>query len=192
MNERAGFSQESNRKVDQRRSQRTLLVMPLAISWTTNTGMRVREHAETEVVSATGALLRMKTKIPTQGRVDIKRPATNQSAAVKVVTVSNPGPDGWIRIGVEFLTPNTNFWGINFPPADLAPVEEMPPAKPTLASLMAARVNGANSNLNGTNSNLNGTLSTTFRPASRPGVTASAAPSAPAQFPMALMPQGGK
>jgi hypothetical protein len=171
MNDRAGLTQDSsNRKMDQRRSQRTLLVMPLAISWTTNTGMRVREHAETEVVSASGALLRMKTKISTTGRVDVKRPATNQSAAVKVVTVSNPGPDGWIRIGVEFLTPNTSFWGINFPPVDMAPVEEMPPAKPTLASLMAARVNNA----------MNRAPSATVPPA------------APARFPMALMPQGGK
>ena len=178
MNDRAGFTCDSSyRKLDQRRSQRTLLVMPLAISWTTNTGMRVREHAETEVVSATGALLRMRTKIPMQGRVDIKRPATNQAAPVKVVTVSNPGPDGWIRTGVEFLTPNSSFWGINFPPVDMAPVEEMPPAKPTLASLMAARVNSAMN---------------AARSAGRPLATASVTPPAPARIPMALMPQGGK
>ena len=116
-----------------------MLVMPLAISWTTNTGMRVREHAETEVVSASGAMLRMKTRVPNNSTVDLKRPATNQSAKVKVASVSNPGPDGWIRVAVEFLTPNSNFWGIFFPPADEAPVEEMPPAKPTLASLLASR-----------------------------------------------------
>jgi hypothetical protein len=126
-------------KPDRRRSQRTLLVMPLAISWTTGTGMRVREHAETEVVSATGAQLRMKTRVPTHGTVEIKRPAANQSATAIVVTVSNPGPDGWIRIGVEFTSPNTSFWGINFPPLESVPMEPMPPAKPTLASLLAQR-----------------------------------------------------
>jgi hypothetical protein len=150
----------------------------LAISWTTNTGMRVREHAETEVVSATGALLRMKTSIAAQGRVEIKRPATNQSAPVKVVTVSNPGPDGWIRVGVEFLTPNPSFWGVNFPPIDMAPVEEMRPAKPTPASLMASHVNGS--------------LNTALRTASRPFVSPSATPPAPARLPMALTPQGGE
>src|SRR5712664_1731280 len=108
----------NGKRIDRRRSQRTLLVMPLAISWTTSTGMRVREHAETEVVSAVGALLRMKTRIPTQGTVDLKRPATNQSAAVKVVSVSTPSPDGWIRVSVEFVSPNTSFWGIAFPPLD--------------------------------------------------------------------------
>ena len=126
-------------KPDRRRSQRTLLIMPLAISWTTGTGMRVREHAETEVVSATGAMLRMKTRVPTHGTVEIKRPAANQSATVTVVTVSNPGPDGWIRIGVEFTTPNTSFWGINFPPLDLTPEKPLAPARPTLASLLAQR-----------------------------------------------------
>jgi hypothetical protein len=101
--------------------------------------MRVREHAETEVVSATGAQLRMKTRVPTHGTVEIKRPAANQSATATVVTVSNPGPDGWIRIGVEFTTPNTSFWGIAFPPLESVPMEAMPPAKPTLASLLAQR-----------------------------------------------------
>src|SRR5258707_6865970 len=125
-----------NKPQGQGRSQRTLLVMPLAISWTTNTGMRVREHAETEVVSATGAMLRMKTKIPMQGRVDLKRPAVNISAPVRVVNVSNLGPDGWIRVGVERLTPNTSFWGINFPPPDAAP-------KPTVASLLASKIGSA-------------------------------------------------
>ncbi len=129
---------DSFSKADRRRSQRTLLVMPLAISWTTSTGMRVREHAETEVVSATGAMLRMKTRVPTHGTVVIKRPAANQSATVAVHSVSIPDPDGWLRVAVQFTTPNTNFWGIVFPPLDLPPLEPTRPAKPTLASLMAS------------------------------------------------------
>lgn len=182
MNDRAALTQESTeRKVDRRRSQRTLLVMPLAVSWTTSTGMRVREHAETEVVSAIGALLRMKTKLPMQGRVEIKRPATNQSAQAKVVTVSNAGPDGWIRIGVEFVTSNSSFWGINFPPVDVAPLEETRPAKPTLASLLASRGQTLGSALRNGNFSLN-----------KPAITPPAAPSSPARIPMALMPQGGK
>jgi hypothetical protein len=71
--------------------------------------------------------------------VEIKRPAANQSATATVITVSNPGPDGWIRIGVEFTSPNASFWGINFPPIEAQPIEPMPPAKPTLASLLAQR-----------------------------------------------------
>jgi hypothetical protein len=132
-------ARDSCSKADRRRSQRALLIMPLALSWTTSTGMRVREHAETEVVSATGAMLRMKTRVPTHGTVEIKRPAVNQSATVTVITVSNPGPDGWIRVAVEFTTQNSSFWGIFFPPADLPAAEPMPSAKPTLASLMASR-----------------------------------------------------
>lgn len=144
MNDKTGLTSasgaaDSRKSSDRRRSQRSLLVMPLALSWTTSTGMRVREHAETEVVSASGAMLRMKTRVPNNSVVDLKRPATNQSASVKVVSVSNPGPDGWVRVAVEFTSPNTSFWGITFPPIEETPAEEMPPAKPTLASLLASR-----------------------------------------------------
>jgi hypothetical protein len=138
MNEKTNLATNITMRPDRRRSQRSLLVMPLAVSWTTSTGMRVREHAETEVVSATGAMLRMKTRVPPNATVVIKRPAANQSANANVVTVSNPGPDGWIRVGVEFTTPNTSFWGICFPPAEVAPAEPVG-AKPTLATLMAGR-----------------------------------------------------
>ena len=129
-------------KSTQRRSQRSLLVMPLAVTWTTNTGMRVREHAETEVVSSTGGLLRMRTRLPTQGRVELKRPATNQSSPVRIVTISEPGPDGWYRIAVEFLTPVIGFWGINFPPLNNKPHHLPRPRseEPTLAALMASRI----------------------------------------------------
>ncbi|GEM_PF-2469986 len=138
MNEKTSLATNITTRPDRRRSQRSLLVMPLAVSWTTSTGMRVREHAETEVVSATGAMLRMKTRVPSNATVVIKRPAANQSATANVVTVSNPGPDGWIRVGVEFTTPNTSFWGISFPPAEVAPAEPVG-AKPTLAGLMSTR-----------------------------------------------------
>jgi hypothetical protein len=174
-------SRDSFSRPDRRRSQRTLLVMPLAISWTTGTGMRVREHAETEVVSATGAMLRMKTRVPTHGTVEIKRPAANQSATVTVVTASNPGPDGWIRVGVEFTTPNANFWGIVFPPIEAAPLKPMPPAKPTLASLLASR---ESTSLNSLSS-----LSSALRSLPTPG-TPAAAPignlDLPAKLPGAL------
>src|SRR5258707_919165 len=129
MNDKPGLPQDGSKKTDRRRSQRSLLVMPLAISWTTNTGMRVREHAETEVVSASGAMLRMKTRVTTTRLGATSPPATNQLAKVKVASVSSPGPDGWIRVAVEFTTPNSNFWGIFFPPVDEAPIEEMPLAK---------------------------------------------------------------
>jgi hypothetical protein len=169
-----GDSRDSFSKTDRRRSQRTLLVMPLAISWTTSTGMRVREHAETEVVSATGAMLRMKTRVPTHGNVEIKRPATNQSATVAVITVSNPSPDGWIRVAVEFTTPNTSFWGIVFPPLENIALDPMPPAKPTLASLLASR-NASRVSLSGpqsaTAAAVRGTLSA---PAKLPGALTAA------------------
>jgi hypothetical protein len=140
MNDLLAASQNGGGKQDRRKSQRSLLVMPLAVSWTTQTGMRVREHAETEVVSASGALIRMKTKLAAQTILDMKRPTTNQSAQVRVVTTSNPGPDGWVRIGVEFVDRQVDYWGISFPPMDEAPAEPAAQKKPkTLAELLAAR-----------------------------------------------------
>lgn len=107
----------SARGSDRRRSQRILLVIPVEISWASREGVRVREHAETEVVNAQGGLLRLKTRIPANvGEVEITRPQTHQKAKGRVISVSAPGPDRLVRVGVELAVPAQEFWGIRLPP----------------------------------------------------------------------------
>jgi hypothetical protein len=101
---------------DRRRSTRVLLVMPVDVGWTSKDGLQVQEHAETEVVSQHGAMLRMGSRLPVGVHVELRRPASGQSAKARVVGVGNPSPDGLARVAVELTTPSDAFWGISFPP----------------------------------------------------------------------------
>ncbi len=101
---------------DRRRSQRVLLVVQLEISWVSKDGIRVKEHAETEVVSQHGGMLKMGTKLPVGAQIEISRTALGKSMKAKVVGTSNPGQDGMARVAIELAAPSDNFWGINFPP----------------------------------------------------------------------------
>jgi hypothetical protein len=123
-----------------RRSERVLLVVPLEATWTTNTGAHVVERVQTEVVNAHGALLRLKSAIPTEtnlqltrilpepevtfdlkpaltsSRADGAQPQEPPTASARVVWACGPEPpDGLARVGVELYVPSQKFWGISFP-----------------------------------------------------------------------------
>jgi len=101
-----------------RRSQRILLVIPVTVSWRTASGVTLRQHAATEVVNAHGALVKIKTNIPLNSVVELIRPSLNRSAKARVVSCEEPEAEGLVRLAVEFLEPNDEFWGISFPPPD--------------------------------------------------------------------------
>ena len=101
---------------DRRRSTRVLLLMPVDVAWTSKDGLQVQEHAETEVVSQHGAMLRMSTRLPVGVQLDLRRPASGMSGKARVLGVGNPSPDGMARVAVELTVPSDAFWGISFPP----------------------------------------------------------------------------
>lgn len=105
---------------DRRRSTRVLLVMPVDVAWTSKEGLQVQEHAETEVVSQHGAMLRMSTRLPVGVQLELRRPASGMSGKARVVGVGNPSPDGMARVAVELTVPSDAFWGISFPPVAAA------------------------------------------------------------------------
>lgn len=106
----------------ERRSQRMLLVIPVTVSWRTAAGVTLRQHAATEVVNAHGALVKIKASIPVNCIVDLIRPSLNCSAKARVVSSEEPEEDGLMRLAVEFVEPNNEFWGISFPPVDRKPI----------------------------------------------------------------------
>lgn len=100
--------------VERRRSQRVHVAIPVEVTWTTKEGTRISEHAETEVVSAHGALLRVKTHHPIAAELIIVNLRTGQSAQAKAVcTDSTAG--GTIRLAVGLDTPAEALWGISIP-----------------------------------------------------------------------------
>lgn len=121
---------EANPVSNRRRSTRVMLVIPVEIKWMTKDGPWVQEHADTEVVSAHGAMLRMKSRLHPGAQVEIRRPSIGQSVKAKVVGVGNPSNDGLARIAVEMVVPNETFWGIVFPPQSGGAADKPSPAKP--------------------------------------------------------------
>ena len=101
---------------NRRRSQRALVVIPVTLTWTTKGGVRVRERAETEVVSATGALVRCKVQLPAASEIELRNPLTNLAAKARVMGASKPSNDGLSRIALELTVASDTFWGIGFPP----------------------------------------------------------------------------
>lgn len=99
-----------------RRSPRVLLVIPVEVTWTSSSGVRVQEHAETEVVNAHGALLRMKARLARGMQLELSRPRTHEKTQARVVFTTDPDQDGLCRAGVELAAPSEKFWGVTLPP----------------------------------------------------------------------------
>lgn len=100
---------------ERRRSQRLPYVMPVKVGWRTKKGEQVWEYAESEVLNAHGAVLRMKICPPTS-EIELNCPLTGKQTRAWVVWVGNPGADGLERIAIELVGSGEAFWGITFPP----------------------------------------------------------------------------
>ena len=97
-----------------RRSRRLRWRTSILVHWMDPNGVKVREHAKTEVVNAHGALLRLKTLLPLGKPLELIQPRSKQIQAARVVwTQKDAGQQA--RAGVELSTPSQNFWGIYIP-----------------------------------------------------------------------------
>ena len=91
------------------------LVIPMEVEWTTREGTHVKEQAETEVVNAHGAVLRLKTRYPVSPELILRNPHTGQSApATAVWRASKAGVT--VRLAVGLKTPTETLWGVSIPP----------------------------------------------------------------------------
>lgn len=98
-------------------TDRVLLVIPVEVTWVAAGGVKVTEHATTEVISAHGTLLRMRTRLPRSSEVQLRRPRTRESTSARVVDIYPSHEDGWVRIVVELAVPSESFWGVSIPSA---------------------------------------------------------------------------
>jgi len=100
-----------------RRSPRFLWRTPVFVIWEPQAGMKVREPAETEIVNAHGALLRLSTGLPLGKPLALLNPDSQESIPARVVW-RDPEHGNDLRAGVELETPNQTFWGIYIPLAN--------------------------------------------------------------------------
>ncbi len=102
-------------QTERRRSQRVHLAIPVEVGWQEDR-VHVSEHAETEVLNAYGALLRMKPHLPIPIDVELSKPREGLSTPARVVGFREPTPKGLLGVAVELAAPSETFWGISFPP----------------------------------------------------------------------------
>ena len=103
----------------ERRSRRLYLHIPVRLDWQPENQARVSEEAETMVVNAHGALLRLDS-VPALGQMlALQNKSAKQSQEAVVVFVGKEAAkDGKFSVGVEFTNPNASFWRVTFPPED--------------------------------------------------------------------------
>ena len=100
--------------VQRRRGVRIVLSLPVKVAWVTKEGKRVSRHAETEVVSAYGATLWMKTPPPTSTEVELTHGRTRKSVRARVLRAHPPKKNQTPQIAVELKAPSESFWGPNY------------------------------------------------------------------------------
>lgn len=100
---------------EKRRSQRVLLVIPVEVSWVDG-GKSRQSSAKTEVVSAHGALLRMKAPLAIGTEVELHHPITGQTNRGRVVSLDAATKESLPGVGMELEAPSKEFWGVTIPP----------------------------------------------------------------------------
>jgi hypothetical protein len=113
----------------QRRSRRLYIHVRVRLDWQLENQTLIAEQAETIVVNAHGALIRVASVPPLGQRLTLQNKSANQTQEAVVVFVGKTAAsDGKFSVGVEFTKPNASFWRVNFPPDDWS--RSHPDAKP--------------------------------------------------------------
>jgi hypothetical protein len=95
-----------------RRGPRMNSRVPVSIEWNGQTGPLRFEAAFTRVVSHYGCLLVSPTEVDVRQALRLTNLATSQSAEAVVVWKGSQNMDGW-DVGIELVSPEMGFWGID-------------------------------------------------------------------------------
>ena len=101
-------------RLERRRSQRIPMVKPIEVAWHTEEGIYVKKQAQTEEVSAHGALLRAEQDLPVRGVIALKHGTATNWAMAQVARCCPARPDGQAQVAVELTVPSEAFWGVLF------------------------------------------------------------------------------
>ena len=105
---------------NRRRSQRVLMKIPVRVSFHAGAVSLSEEETHTLAVSAHGALIPVSASLYRGQRLTLSNVQTQGSLECVVAHIDRfPGES--IKLGVEFLLPNPNFWRVAFPPKDWTP-----------------------------------------------------------------------
>jgi len=107
---------------NRRRSQRVLMHIPVRISGQAAAGASslFEEETHTLAISAHGALIIATSPVYRGQRFTLSNAQTKASLECVVVHIDRSSGSE-IKVGVEFLLPNSRFWGVAFPPKGWTP-----------------------------------------------------------------------
>ena len=105
---------------NRRRSQRVLLRMRILVIAIGSDKQPVSEQTFTSVVNAHGGLLHLTMSVRVGQALILRNPDSSEEQSCRVIRVGEEH-EGNREVGVEFSTPNSNFWHVAFPPSDWAP-----------------------------------------------------------------------
>jgi hypothetical protein len=83
-------------------------------------GKPFEEHAATLAINAHGALISLKHRLTSGGKVNMKHNMTEEEQECHVVFLG-PVREGKAEVGLEFSDPRPGFWRVAFPPEDWTP-----------------------------------------------------------------------
>jgi hypothetical protein len=100
-----------------RRSQRVLMQVAVRIHGTDAQGNKFEEESETLAINAHGALILLKARLSSGGKVMMQHKKTQEEQECHVAFLG-PVRSGKAEIGLEFSSPRPTFWRVAFPPED--------------------------------------------------------------------------
>ena len=113
---------------ERRRTIRVALTVPLTVHGKTDCGERFSAHTASQAVNRHGALFQLEEIVLVGQTVILVNDHTAQSMECRVVSIHR-ARDSKQYIGVEFLTPETNFWHMEFPTPGSKPLRRVVPNK---------------------------------------------------------------
>jgi hypothetical protein len=102
-------------KSRKRRSDRLSLEVPIRVSGTNTPGKVFKEYTRAVIVSRHGAKILVSCALIPEQKLTIDRVPAAHATEARVTGQIGSGPEGQYY-GVEFLNPEVDLWGIEFPP----------------------------------------------------------------------------
>ena len=113
---------------ERRRTLRVALVVPLTVRGKTDSGEKFSAQTHSQSVNRHGALFQLEEIVLVGQTVILSNDNTSQSMECRVVSIHR-ARDGKQYIGVEFISPEANFWHMQFPIPGARPLRRVAPSK---------------------------------------------------------------
>jgi hypothetical protein len=113
---------------ERRRTMRVALIVPLSVHGQTDDGEKFCVQALSQSVNRNGGMLQMSAVVVLGQPLILVNEHSRQSIECRVVSIKR-GKDGKTHVGVEFVTPDANFWHMAFPIPGARPLRRLVASK---------------------------------------------------------------